>query len=531
MKLDLLDSLIALGLVGAEQGALASRILGDDVGALEKLAIVGVDTAPLLPVVSSLSGIALCPPMLLACPIAAALAPDKAAAVRALRICVLRQEPNAPLDVVVADPDVRPRVKEILGPFFRAHLVSHDELRRLIERTTPSAEVLPNLPLEVVEAPTLPLQAATSSVGPGSTSTGAPSLANIDNAQLGAVADSAPRPKLSAEATAQAMAEKVDIDDDTKRLILDLDGKIDRVTPRALLGLPESATGDDVKERYYELSRRFHPDAYFRKNLGTYRARLNRVFKALKAASDQLVVEAEARDHLDLDAPNAQGHAPAYQPPDLELSGGSRPVPQPISPPTRPTPARPFQLDTGRRAPTMSELENAPSLETEPILRTTPSRGVREPPTGSLPRTGPLRRPPTSQERARKAALPFIAAAGALVVVIVVAAGAWALSRPKNSEPPVDIDAKQAQLLTIAKTQSKGGFFADAIATASQAIDLAPYSTAAAEARVIRGVAFLDGADRESGIADLKTALAALPPDDPERPLAESALAKETKHE
>jgi hypothetical protein len=602
VKVDLLDSLITLGLVGAEQGALAARIVGDNVGPLEKLAIVGVDTTPLLPVVSSLSGIALCPPMLLACPIAAPLPPEKLTQLRALRVCVLRQEANAPLDVVVDNPDTRAQVKEILGPFFRAWLVSYDEQRRLLERVSPAAPAPAPAPAPVPAPAPMPMPPSLSPPpGPPASSTAmpapaasSPQLAAIDNAELGAFVESAPRPKLSAEATARAMAEKVDLDEQTKREILELDAMIDASPPYALLGIPKNASTDDVKERYYVLSRRFHPDAYFRKNLGTFRARVNRVFKALKAASDKLVNDAEARDHLDLGAASGEAQAPAYQPPELELSGGSRPVPQPAivkaqpPPPTRPTPARPFQPEkpppqkerhagVGMRQVLEDEAAlDRPSPELQPILRgqtalegmpvartatdapppraakepgtgpipvppaaakepaTGPIpvlRASKEPPTGPLPRTGPVRRPPTSPARARRAALPFIIAAGALVLVIVAVVVVVLARSAKPDTSVADVSARQSQLLTMAKSQLASGFFAEAIATASQAIDLAPASPTAVDARVVRGVAYLDGGDKEIGVADLKSALASLPANDPERARAEAALAKETHHE
>ena len=55
-----------------------------------------------------------------------------------------------------------------------------------------------------------------------------------------------------------------------------------------LLGLSQGADKKDVKRAYFKLSKDFHPDRFYGKNLGPYRERLSQIFQALKSAFDLL---------------------------------------------------------------------------------------------------------------------------------------------------------------------------------------------------------------------------------------------------
>jgi tetratricopeptide (TPR) repeat protein len=52
--------------------------------------------------------------------------------------------------------------------------------------------------------------------------------------------------------------------------------------------VPAGAPAEDVRAAFREASRKFHPDKYFGKNLGSYRARLDRIFKRLVEANQTL---------------------------------------------------------------------------------------------------------------------------------------------------------------------------------------------------------------------------------------------------
>jgi curved DNA-binding protein CbpA len=84
------------------------------------------------------------------------------------------------------------------------------------------------------------------------------------------------------------MAEAVDLDDDTKRAVLSTFATIERFDHYALLGAERAADRKGIKRAYYELAGKFHPDKYFRKNLGTFKAKMEAIFARVTLAHDVL---------------------------------------------------------------------------------------------------------------------------------------------------------------------------------------------------------------------------------------------------
>jgi tetratricopeptide (TPR) repeat protein len=80
-----------------------------------------------------------------------------------------------------------------------------------------------------------------------------------------------------------ALAEAVDLPLDRKREILAREAAVGE-DHFAVLGLKPGATTKEVSAAYHEASRVFHPDRYFGKQLGSYQARLERVFRRLAEA-------------------------------------------------------------------------------------------------------------------------------------------------------------------------------------------------------------------------------------------------------
>jgi curved DNA-binding protein CbpA len=90
------------------------------------------------------------------------------------------------------------------------------------------------------------------------------------------------------------LSEDVDIDPDRRREILYLVASMDGWTHWQVLGLPWNATSDQARDAYREKAKLFHPDRYPGKRLGTYRGRLERIFRRITEARDALGDE-EAR--------------------------------------------------------------------------------------------------------------------------------------------------------------------------------------------------------------------------------------------
>ncbi|MEW5737414.1 MAG: DnaJ domain-containing protein [Myxococcota bacterium] len=81
-----------------------------------------------------------------------------------------------------------------------------------------------------------------------------------------------------------ALDEKVDIDETRKREILELEGKLASPNHYEILGLTAGASPEEATNAFREASKKFHPDRYFGKNLGSYKARLEKIFKRLVEA-------------------------------------------------------------------------------------------------------------------------------------------------------------------------------------------------------------------------------------------------------
>jgi hypothetical protein len=56
----------------------------------------------------------------------------------------------------------------------------------------------------------------------------------------------------------------------------------------ALLGLTPGADKKEIKRAYFKLSKEFHPDRYFGRNIGPYKDQLNRIFQTIKSAFEEL---------------------------------------------------------------------------------------------------------------------------------------------------------------------------------------------------------------------------------------------------
>ena len=87
----------------------------------------------------------------------------------------------------------------------------------------------------------------------------------------------------------------LDLSSAVQRRILEFECELGRPAHQ-LLGLAQGADAREIKRAYFKLSREFHPDRYFRKQLGDYGDRLDRIFKRIVEAYETLCVES-AGDH------------------------------------------------------------------------------------------------------------------------------------------------------------------------------------------------------------------------------------------
>lgn len=84
------------------------------------------------------------------------------------------------------------------------------------------------------------------------------------------------------------LAEEVDLDVERKRLILETFENLDEADHYQVLKVSLDADKKAVKSAYFHVVANFHPDRYFGKKLGTYKQKLEAIFKRLTEAHDVL---------------------------------------------------------------------------------------------------------------------------------------------------------------------------------------------------------------------------------------------------
>jgi tetratricopeptide (TPR) repeat protein len=92
---------------------------------------------------------------------------------------------------------------------------------------------------------------------------------------------------------AAALAEDVDLDVGRRKEILFADAHLARWSHWEVLDHPWNAPAAAAKAAYLEKAKLFHPDRYAGRRLGSYRARLERIFRKVTAARDVLGDEAK----------------------------------------------------------------------------------------------------------------------------------------------------------------------------------------------------------------------------------------------
>ena len=91
------------------------------------------------------------------------------------------------------------------------------------------------------------------------------------------------------------MSEDVALDPALVAQVLELDAQLGKADLFTLLGVAAGAEPPVVKAAFFALSKKLHPDRYFRKELGDFRPKLERVFEALSRAH-QTLTRAEKRE-------------------------------------------------------------------------------------------------------------------------------------------------------------------------------------------------------------------------------------------
>jgi curved DNA-binding protein CbpA len=84
------------------------------------------------------------------------------------------------------------------------------------------------------------------------------------------------------------LAEDIEIDLDRKRMILETFYSLEKKDHYRILNIGAEADKKAVKSAYFQVVANFHPDRYFGKKLGTYKQKLEAIFRRLTEAHDTL---------------------------------------------------------------------------------------------------------------------------------------------------------------------------------------------------------------------------------------------------
>lgn len=113
--------------------------------------------------------------------------------------------------------------------------------------------------------------------------------------------------------------EKVDIPEDRQKEILALEAKLSS-NHFEVLGISAGATSEQVRDAFHALSRKFHPDRYHGRELGSFARRIDSIFKRLVEANNILTDPDKRQAYLDANPfvraaiRAATGTNPALQP-------------------------------------------------------------------------------------------------------------------------------------------------------------------------------------------------------------------------
>ncbi|MEL6183055.1 MAG: DnaJ domain-containing protein, partial [Myxococcota bacterium] len=112
------------------------------------------------------------------------------------------------------------------------------------------------------------------------------------------------------EFPSEAMAEEVDLSVEEKKRILFTHGHLDTWTHYRLLEVRWRDDAKAIQRAYYARSKEWHPDRFRRPRLGTFKARIDQIFRALNIAYSELRDEKRKRAY-------DRVHAPAFDEEDM----------------------------------------------------------------------------------------------------------------------------------------------------------------------------------------------------------------------
>lgn len=148
-----------------------------------------------------------------------------------------------------------------------------------------------------------------------------------ESGQRRARADTAAQAPIPTELDESQLDEDLEIDVAIQRRILEFEMTLARPY-HEILGVAPEADAKQIKKAYFKLSKEFHPDRFFRKRIGTYAARLDRIFKKATEAYE-LLSDPATRAEIE----KSMRGAPPPRPSSSAAAEGSAPAapPRPLT--------------------------------------------------------------------------------------------------------------------------------------------------------------------------------------------------------
>ncbi len=126
------------------------------------------------------------------------------------------------------------------------------------------------------------------------------------------------------------MEEGVEIAEEDKKKILSTYENLDNLNYYKILGIKKSSDRREIKRAYFALSREFHPDRYFRKSIGRFKAILEAIFKKVSEAYEVLY-DSKSREEYDKSIVSEEKIAEARKESEKQVRTG-RPMDKALKP-------------------------------------------------------------------------------------------------------------------------------------------------------------------------------------------------------
>jgi curved DNA-binding protein CbpA len=119
------------------------------------------------------------------------------------------------------------------------------------------------------------------------------------------------------------LLEDVELEMEHRKYLLDVHDRLATITHYELLGVPRTADKKAIKVAYFRITGSVHPDRFFKKRLGSYRAKMEAIFSRLEDAYRTLTSK---EDRAKYDATLGAAPAPSAAPGAPAAAAAASPV-------------------------------------------------------------------------------------------------------------------------------------------------------------------------------------------------------------